>query len=74
MIMPVYVAEVSPKESRGMLNSVNGVAYGLGTIAALATNIGLSKIFLGWRIALVLPAFVALIYAVGMIWIPHTPS
>ncbi len=75
MIMSVYIAEISPKESRGMLNSVNGIAYCFGIISSLAANVGFSRFFLGWRLAIITSMFPILIYTFGMImWMPYTPQ
>ena len=72
---PLYISEISPKELRGMLTSVFNMMFGFGTICALATNVGFSRFFLGWRIAMTIPASVALVYAIGMVvWMPHTPQ
>ena len=72
--MSVYIAEISPKESRGMLNSINGIFYSIGTISSLAASIGYSRFLLGWRISIITPMYAILIYTVGMIWMPHTPQ
>ncbi len=74
MIMTVYVAEISPKESRGMLNSINGISLCFGTIVSLAANVGYSRFLLGWRIAIITLLCPLLIYTVGMMWMPHTPQ
>ena len=73
MVMPVYIAEMSPKESRGMLGSTIGPTFNLGVNIAYFYNIGFSKVAIGWRIAIGLIAFFAAILAVGMNFMPHTP-
>ncbi len=73
VVMPVYISEVSPKEHRGMLASIIGPAYTGGILAALCLNIGFAKFPLGWRVAFMISALLGLIYAVGMIFMPHTP-
>ena len=75
MMVPLYISEISPKELRGMLTSVYNMMFGFGSICALAANVGFSRFFLGWRIAMTIPASVPVIYTIGMIaWMPHTPQ
>ncbi len=38
--MPVYLAEVTPKDSRGLLTSMIGPGYGLGFMVSLFTWLG----------------------------------
>jgi SP family myo-inositol transporter-like MFS transporter 13 len=71
--MPIYLSEVSPKESRGMLSSLIGFCYAGGVVAALCSNIGFSKFLLGWRVSTSIQALLGLLFSLGMIWMPHTP-
>ncbi len=73
MVGPLYVCEISPKDSRGMLVSFFGVLYGLGILLAACANIGFSQFLPGWRVTLSILAFSVLLYAVGTLWLPHTP-
>ena len=72
MVMPVYIAEMSPKESRGILGSTMGFAYNLGVAIGFLANIGFTRFAIGWRISTVITA-IAVIFAVGMSFMPHTP-
>ena len=73
MVMPIYISEISPKDSTGMLTSLIGHGYALGILAALCTNIGFSKFHIGWRVAMIIQALSGLLFAVGAKWIPRTP-
>ena len=71
--MPMYISEMSPKDSRGMLGSLIGISYAAGILAALGSNIGFSKFLLGWRVSASVQALLGLLFSLGMIWMPHTP-
>lgn len=73
MVMPVYISEISPKESRGMLTSLIGPGYAMGVLVALCTNIGFSRLRVGWRVATSIQALAGLLLSVGMILVPQTP-
>ena len=73
MVMPVYIAEMSPKESRGMLGSTIGPTFNVGVTIAFVANIGFTRFATGWRISTVITAILAVIFAVGMNFMPHTP-
>jgi MFS family permease len=73
MAMPVYISEVSPKEHRGVLFSSLSHTYTGGTFIALCLNIGYAKFDLGWRVSFMVLSAFGLIYAVGMLFVPHTP-
>ena len=73
MVMSVYIAEVSPKESRGMLGSTIGPTFMAGVTVALLANIGFAKFSIGWRLANVVLGIVGVIYAIGMAFLPYTP-
>ena len=71
--MPVYIAEMSPTEHRGKLTAIIGPGFHAGILFALISNIGFAKFPAGWRVAFSLIAVLGLIYAVGMLFLPHTP-
>ena len=72
MIMPVYVSEMTPKDSRGILISLIGPAYAWGILLSNTTNIGFAKFVLGWRITMAVSALGGLIYAIGLMFMPHS--
>ena len=73
VVVPVYIAEMSPKESRGMLVSLLGLIAGIGTVVGLCTNIGFSKFLLGWRLTSAVSGLSGLVYALTILWLPHSP-
>ena len=73
MIMPVYIAEMTPKESRGALSSTIGLTLNAGVNIALFANIGYAKFTLGWRVSIIIIALVGLVFSIGMKFLPHTP-
>ena len=73
MVSPVYIVEMSPKESRGMLGSTIGFAFNLGVNIAFFANTGFTKLSIGWRMSTVITAAFAVIFAIGMNFMHHTP-
>ena len=73
MVAYVYIAEITPKESRGMMGSTIGLTFYMGLIIAYFTNIGYAKFSVGWRVASVIMAVIAIVFTVGMKLMPHTP-
>lgn len=70
---PVYVSEMSPKDYRGLMNSLLGLTFAVGILAALLFNIGFEKFPSGWRVAFAIIGLLGLISTVGMLFVPHTP-
>jgi hypothetical protein len=73
MILPVYIAEISPKDIRGRLGSVIGPGLNIGIMLGAAFNIGYAKFPLGWRVASGTMAVLTAAFTVGVVFIPHTP-
>ena len=73
MVTPLYVAEVTPKDSRGFLISIIGVMYSVGIIFALGTNIGFAKLDIGWRVTFAVSAVMGLVYTMLLKLIPRSP-
>lgn len=73
MVMPVYLSEMCPKESRGTFGAFIGIGLNAGSIIALVTNIGFAEFYLGWRFAFAILGVLSLVFAVGMKFMPHTP-
>ena len=73
VVVPVYIGEMSPKESRGMLVSLLAIVSGFGLGIGLCTNIGFSKFLLGWRLTSAVLGLGGLVYALTILWIPHSP-
>ena len=73
MVMPIYISEVSPSQSRGMLGTLIGPGYAGGILIALCANIWFSEFTIGWRVATSIQAASGLLFAVGAWWVPRTP-
>lgn len=73
MVIPVYIAEISPERSRGKLSSTMGPMYTGGLLVGFAVNVGCVKFELGWRVSLGLQAVFGIILAFGMFFQPRTP-
>lgn len=87
IIAPVYIAEVSPPESRGQMVSFNQLNIVIGLSSAFFTNYLILKLgqsnldwalALGmdkwnWRWMLGLEAFPAILYYFGLFFVPRSP-
>ena len=73
MVMPVYIAEMTPKEIRGMMGSTIGPTFNLGLTIALLANVGFAEFRSGWRVSIGMVAVIALMFSVGMKFMPHSP-
>ncbi len=69
---PLYLAEISPTQSRGFLVSFNQLGITLGILAAYATNYLFSDTG-DWRMMLGLGMIPALLLFVGMVFLPESP-
>ncbi|EXJ66586.1 uncharacterized protein A1O5_10256 [Cladophialophora psammophila CBS 110553] len=81
MIVPMYVAECSPPELRGLLIGVQQFAIEFGIMVSFWIDYGTNYIGgtgdsqseAAWLVPLALQLFPALVLLVGMIWMPFTP-
>ena len=75
MVIPVYIAEISPKRSRGKLSSTIGPMFAGGLLVGFVVNLGCVEfdIGLGWRISLGLQSVFGVVFVFGMIFLPRTP-
>jgi len=76
VLAPVYIAEVSPAERRGMLVGFFQLSIVLGILAAYVSNflIGLSLDGdLEWRVKLGVAAAPALLFLLLLLRVPHSP-
>ncbi|KAK1964323.1 general substrate transporter [Colletotrichum sublineola] len=77
--VPLYQAEVSPAKKRGHFVTVNHVGF----IAGIATGLWVGYFvrfwrsragdFWGWRLSILLEIVPALVFGLGLPWIPETP-
>ncbi|MCW4466379.1 sugar porter family MFS transporter [Glutamicibacter sp. MNS18] len=76
-IVPVYLAEISPQETRGSLVTRNEVMIVSGQFAAFVINAILYQIWghhdFIWRYMLIVAVLPAIALLVGMIFLPESP-
>lgn len=75
-LTPVYLAESSTKEKRGMLTGLHGffLVFGYNTSAWVGYGCFYSKnLTFGWRGPIAFTCIPALLLAMGCIWIPESP-
>ena len=73
VVMPIYIGEMSPKEKRGQMMSTMGPGFAIGILIGLGSSAGFARFEEGWRVAYVVLALSGLLYALGFLWLPHTP-
>src|SRR5437588_3488012 len=72
MVVPLYLAEISPAEERGAITSLNQMMIVSGILVAFIVNAILASSG-DWRLMLGLAAVPALILLAGMLLMPETP-
>ena len=73
VLMPVYIGEMSPKEKRGQMMSIIGPGFAVGLLIGFCSNAGFARFEEGWRVTCAVLALGGLLYAIGFMWLPHTP-
>ena len=73
VVIPIYVAEISPKERRGCLMSSLGFFYSFGILFGFSVTAALSDYKEGWRLTNAILGLSSLIYTIGSALIPHSP-
>lgn len=74
VLTPVYIAEIAPAKNRGRLVSLNQLAIVVGILAAYMVSWGLAGLGMnGWRWMLGVAAIPALVFFVGLLFIPESP-
>ncbi|WP_105993187.1 sugar porter family MFS transporter [Staphylococcus simulans] len=71
-IVPVYLSEMAPTESRGSLSSLNQLMITIGILASYLTGYAFAGIE-GWRWMLGLAVVPSVILLVGVIFMPESP-
>jgi SP family galactose:H+ symporter-like MFS transporter len=69
---PLYISEVSPVAMRGRLVSLNQIALTSGIVISYLADFALSGIR-GWRWMFGLAAVPAVIFGIGMVFMPESP-
>jgi major inositol transporter-like SP family MFS transporter len=73
--VPVYLAEIAPKEMRGRLVAVDALMIVTGQLLAFSTNAVLANVWDGhstWRVMLIIASLPAIGLWVGMHFMPET--
>ena len=75
IVVPVYIAEVSPKSIRAMLVVLFSLQIGVGLCLAFIGGFALSasSSAAAWRIILALPAIAAVLQLAAMAFLPESP-
>lgn len=71
-IVPVYLSEMAPTESRGSLSSLNQLMITIGILASYLVNYAFADIE-GWRWMVGLAVVPSLILMIGVIFMPESP-
>ncbi|WP_010531702.1 sugar porter family MFS transporter [Lentibacillus jeotgali] len=71
-IVPVYLSEMAPTESRGSLSSLNQLMITIGILSSYLVNYAFAPIE-GWRWMLGLAVVPSLILMVGVLFMPESP-
>lgn len=72
MVTPLYIAEISPAASRGMLVSLNQLAITIGIVVSYFVDYSLASTG-DWRWMIGLGVFPAAIFGLGMLFLPESP-
>ncbi|MGA9860013.1 MAG: sugar porter family MFS transporter [Solirubrobacteraceae bacterium] len=72
LVVPLYLSEIAPTESRGAVSSLNQLMVVVGILAAFIVNALLAS-SQNWRLMLGLAAVPSVVLFVGMLFMPETP-
>ncbi|MGI8314152.1 sugar porter family MFS transporter [Halobacillus mangrovi] len=72
-IVPVYLSEMAPTDSRGALASLNQLMITIGIVLAYFVNYAFTPIE-GWRWMLGLAAVPAVVLMIGVMFMPESPK
>jgi MFS transporter, SP family, galactose:H+ symporter len=71
--VPVYLSEIAPAHARGWVVSLFQLAVTVGIVVAYLTDYAFAGIEGGWRLMLGLGVAPALVFGIGMFFLPETP-
>ncbi|CDQ38429.1 putative metabolite transport protein CsbC [Virgibacillus salexigens] len=71
-IVPVYLSEMAPTESRGSLSSLNQLMITIGILSSYLVNYAFAEIE-GWRWMVGLAVVPSLILMIGVLFMPESP-
>ncbi len=73
VLSPMYIAEVSPPQKRGMLVSVYQLAIVTGILVSYTTNYLLHDVDHNWRWMFASGIFPSVLFFIGLFFIPESP-
>ncbi|KAJ4296407.1 hypothetical protein N0V90_006452 [Kalmusia sp. IMI 367209] len=73
MIVPLYIAEISPARFRGRMISVDMIFLGTGSVLAYAFDAAFQRVPHGWRYMVGLGAIPSILLGVFLFWCPESP-
>ena len=73
MVVPIYNAELAPKNLRGRLVSLNQLAITAGIMVSFVADLVGAMFTVGWRVALGVQCVFGLFLIIGMLFLPETP-
>jgi sugar porter (SP) family MFS transporter len=73
VLSPMYVAEVAPPKSRGMLVSIYQLAIVLGILCSFTINYGLHNLDNNWRWMFATGIIPSVVFFIGLFFIPESP-
>lgn len=72
VVVPLYIAEMAPPDIRGGLVTLNQLMITVGILAAYGVNVATAP-FDAWRWALGLGLVPAVVFGLGMLFLPESP-
>ncbi|KAJ3457825.1 hypothetical protein MRS44_014966 [Fusarium solani] len=73
MIIPLYIAEISPAKYRGRMISIDMVFLGTGSLLAYGFDAAFYKVPHGWRYMVGLGGIPSILLGVLLFWCPESP-
>lgn len=73
LIVPLYLAELSPANYRGRMIIINVLFITFGQVVAYAIGAGLTHVHGGWRIMVGIGAIPAALQFIILYWLPESP-
>ncbi|KAI1488678.1 general substrate transporter [Biscogniauxia mediterranea] len=73
MIIPVYIAEISPAKYRGRMISIDMIFLGTGSLLAYAFDAAFYRVPHGWRYMVGLGALPSILLGFTLFWCPESP-
>lgn len=74
ILSPLYIAEISPREVRGKMVSINQLAIVIGILLAYFSNYFLSHLELNWRLMFISGCLPASLFVLGALFLPESPK